>query len=509
MGGSKRPLDIYVRTSSRGGRSDETLQTLDQQVRDCTEYATREGLSLSGFVLEDRFKSAGAGKRAKRKALAQALDRIRSGESGGILVAYLSRATREGGTGLQLFEDIDRAGGAIYGPNVPSDWKSADGRLVLGLQLIIDAHVVDKAREHTGKAKASSIARGISTSSVPPAGYVKGPDRRYVPDGAMAEVVREAFRMRVAGNGVTLICDHLNARGLLTSRGNMWSVAAVKTLLCNRTYLGELRCGEHLNPTAHEPIVEASLFHAAQAVTRVRRTPRRDARRVYLLSGIARCSACGYALHGSMRASGIAQYKCDKRHGGGTCPNPARANALALEAAVVGDYLADDAVLRLAPAPRADLDGLQRSMEASARRLEQVLSEEARDALGSLWAADVKARRLEHEEAMAALGRARSYAGVDVERLVSLKRHWHDGLDSLVSPDVASQQGTEPAYFLSDEVKRELLGQRFSVIAVERQGRGLWTWFEPEESELPEAGQWNPKLRTLRSAPSPARGQAA
>lgn len=487
---SSRPLDIYVRTSARGSRTDETLQTLDQQVRDCRAYAEREGLPLSGVVLEDRFRS-GALKRARRKGLSEALERIKAGESGGIVVAYLSRATREGGTGLQLFEEIDRAGGAIYGPNVPTDWRSADGRLVLGLQLIIDAHVVDKAREHTWKAKAHSIERGIAVAGTPPVGYARGADRRYVPSHA-AEVVRRAFQMRASGTGIADITDYLNSSGVRTSRGNAWSTVTVRGMLANRAYLGEARCGPYVNAMAHEPLVEADTFHAAQAATRGRRRPRRDAHRVYLLLGVVRCASCGYSLRGTEDSRGTPMYRCAVRHGGGVCPNPARCRALELEDQVVARYLADGRVLSLNVPSDDALRPLEHARAVAWRRLAQVLSPDARDALGSLWAADVKARREEYEAAAAELGKAQAPRGRDVERLVDLKRHWRDA--DLGELGTASG----PAYFLSDELKRELLKQRFTAIAVRQTGRGRWEWYEADDEDLPYPGERKPRLRELR-----------
>src|SRR5262249_4231601 len=61
------------------------------------------------------------------------------------------------------------------------------------------------------------------------------------------------------------------------------------------------------------------------------------------------------------------------------------------------------------------------------RRLDQVLAPEARDALGDLWAADVKARRTEFEEAEAALGEARINTGEDTEAaIIDLRERWDE-----------------------------------------------------------------------------------
>jgi hypothetical protein len=307
--------------------------------------------------------------------------------------------------------------------------------------------------------------------------------------------VRQAFALRASGAGLTSIADFLNSGGVLTSRGNSWGTTSVAGMLTNRTYLGEIRCGEHVNPTAHEPLVDAAVFHAAAKPKGSFRQPRSDASHFYLLARIARCAACGYTLRGSTDGREYRPlYRCNRRHGGGVCPRPARALAEPLEAAVSAAYLADDRVLAV-PVEKPDLAPLEEAEAVTRRRLEQVLSPEGQDALGEAWAATAKARRVEHEKAAAALGEARAINGTaEVERLVELKRAWQDeaGLAAL------AEGGTEPVYFLSDELKRQLIGRRFGVIAVEKTGRGKWEWYEPEAGDLPAPGEWTPELRPLR-----------
>lgn len=77
----------------------------------------------------------------------------------------------------------------------------------------------------------------------------------------------------------------------------------------------------------------------------------------------------------------------------------------------------------------ADLGPLEDAVELAQRRLDQVMASEARDALGDLWATDVKARRLEHEAALTALGEARqeAQARAAAPDVVDLRELW-DGM---------------------------------------------------------------------------------
>ena len=73
----------------------------------------------------------------------------------------------------------------------------------------------------------------------------------------------------------------------------------------------------------------------------------------------------------------------------------------------------------------SDLSHLEEALAVAERRYSQVLAPEARDALGDDWAADVKARRSERDEAAAALGGARAEEGGPLVDL-RLRDIWDD-----------------------------------------------------------------------------------
>src|SRR3954471_19528984 len=100
MTSTQRPVDIYCRVSAVGGR--EHLISPEEQERDARAFAQRRSLTV-GQVFVDLNESGGT---LERPGLQRALDRVRAGTSGGIVVAYLSRLSRETSQGLALIEEV-------------------------------------------------------------------------------------------------------------------------------------------------------------------------------------------------------------------------------------------------------------------------------------------------------------------------------------------------------------------------------------------------------------------
>ena len=95
---------------------------------------------------------------------------------------------------------------------------------------------------------------GIWQRRQTPRGYTKGDERRLVIDGESAEEVRLAFERARAGDPLVRIASDLK----MTPSGT-------RQLLRNRVYLGELRVGEYVNPSAHPALIEPELFGSVQA----------------------------------------------------------------------------------------------------------------------------------------------------------------------------------------------------------------------------------------------------
>lgn len=448
--GGALPVDVYTRISALGDRDEHNLHSPTDQAAIAVRHL--EGLGREVGAIFSDVRSGGT---LRRRGLIAAIERIERGESGGIAVAFFDRLTRDTRGGRDLLARIAAAGGEVFAPDLPPDMQSAQGGLQIDMMLAFSTYLRRTTGERTEAARARAVGEGIAIA-VPPPGYKLGPDRRLVPDPRTAPVVRRAFDMRLRGDGPSAIAKYLNEQGVRTARGNPMTVSSVTRLLHRRTYLGEIRAGDAVNPTAHEPIVDPATFDAVQALGKVepeeRDRPQRG-RSFYLLSGLLHCGSCGQTMVGTHDAHGRRIYRCTGRLVGG-CANRARVDAQLIEDEAVGLLLATEGELRGRPrVPRPQLDSLERQLAAAERRLAQALQPEVQDALGAEWAAFVKARREERDAASAAYGAARS---VDPEQaeLSTLRELWERGER------------------LSDVDKRRILGARFPDIRVTRIGYG-------------------------------------
>ena len=116
--------------------------------------------------------------------------------------------------------------------------------------------------------------------------------------------MREIFRRYAEDRqGSAAIASELNARGLRTRYGHLWSRTAILDVLRNRVYLGEVPFRGVWYIGHHEPLVEPELFDAAGAIL-ARRAAEPGTRRTdgsdFLLSGLPIvCDRCGHRFIGA------------------------------------------------------------------------------------------------------------------------------------------------------------------------------------------------------------------
>jgi hypothetical protein len=269
--------------------------------------------------------------------------------------------------------------------------------------------------------KEHKLLDGLPLGPVP-FGYRRRPDRRVEVDPKLAPIVREVYERRAAGEGMERLAAFLD-EAAPKARG-AWSRQAVAFMLANPIYhTGRLHHGELVSEWDSGAIVDAPLWHAIQRA----KSPARPRSDRWLLTGLAVCGSCGACLEphtsrpGGPGTKAYRYMRCMNR----SCTARRGASAARLEHDVpellwrlLGPTVVDER-----PAP--DLAPLKEAVVVAQRRFDQAMAPEARDALGELWAADVKARRLELEAALAELGEAQAAAG-DGTELVDLRERWDE-----------------------------------------------------------------------------------
>jgi DNA invertase Pin-like site-specific DNA recombinase len=314
-----KPLAIYTRVSNQGNRSDDELLSHDLQEKRIREYAAAKGLKVSAVRFEDTDVSGG---RMKRKGLDAALEAVKSGEYGGVIVARMTRFARSLEGGLRVIRQINKMKGEFVACDAELDTTTAMGRTFLQFALMVAELELETIKGYAEEVRREKVEHGHYVSGAPPAGYSKevvGTRKdgrpiygKLVPN-EHAHGVLGAFKLRAGGASWKEVAQHLTDSGVPTSRGNTrWSSIGAAQMIRNRAYLGEIRNGgvrkhdedgdeyvtdEHVNGAAHDPLpgLTLSIFEAAQ-VRQTRSVVETEEREDALLRGVVRCGTCGRAM---------------------------------------------------------------------------------------------------------------------------------------------------------------------------------------------------------------------
>jgi DNA invertase Pin-like site-specific DNA recombinase len=282
--------------------------------------------SLNDATLGEVFEELDeSGARQDRPLLMQALARVESGQSDGILVARLDRFGRSLTGSLAAIERLRAAGGTFISVQDGLDLRTPTGKLVLRIMFSMAEWELDRIRSNWQIAKARAIDRGVHVGSWPPFGYRRDKHGRLKPDPRTAPRLTDVFRRRAKGVSIRELCRSLEAKRIVTTHGNVgWSETSLSGILSNRVYLGELRAGSRVATNTHKPLVDRVTWQAAQ---NPRMLPVRRRHIPTLLGGLLRCGACSMALHSQTvaRANGYqaAVYACHGLSAEGDCAAPA------------------------------------------------------------------------------------------------------------------------------------------------------------------------------------------
>jgi hypothetical protein len=190
----------------------------------------------------------------------------------------------------------------------------------------------ESARDRGDDARRRHIAVGIHGGARVPFGYRRDDDRRFVIDKHQAEGVRFCFRARAKRRSWHSLAAEMDKRWPVEGS---WTPQRLQHMIRSDVYLGVARSGEYVNREAHEPIVSRAEWEAAQGDGK-RREWRGEPR---LLSGIARCATCGYALRKDYSRADFARYSCAKRKAGAVCDGPVTIGSDRLDEYVTGLFL--------------------------------------------------------------------------------------------------------------------------------------------------------------------------
>jgi DNA invertase Pin-like site-specific DNA recombinase len=283
---------IYARYSS----SSQTEQSIEGQIRVCSEYAKAKNLQIVGEYVDRAISGRNADNRPEFQRLMQ-------------------------DCGKHLFEAVivyrtdrfarNKYDSAIYKRHLKKtnvELHYAAEHIPEGPEGIILESLMEGLAEYYSAELSQKIRRGIRESALKghatggniALGYKVAPDKSFAIDEKEAEAVRIIFDMFVRQKPSAEICEYLNGLGIKTSRGQAFSKSSVPRIIQNEKYIGVYKCGDIRIEDAVPPIISREVFLVAQKENARRRTSKQAAlpRAEYLLSGKLFCGHCKKKMTG-------------------------------------------------------------------------------------------------------------------------------------------------------------------------------------------------------------------
>jgi site-specific DNA recombinase len=316
-------LDAAIRVSQRDDRAGDEFRSPEQQREICLRCAEQNDAEIVAWHESIDV----SGKTMARADVDTALERIRAGQTDGIVVAWLDRFSRAPvGEALRVYDDIAAAGGRVIAADMAGlDPRDPTGEFALTLMLGVNRMQWRRTAERWDLSRRDAVRAGKALGGAP-FGYIytdptprargKGVvDSRLLPHPVYGPIVTELYERKASG-GTWLELGRWLDEVAPKPDGRKWARSSVVRIITNRTNLGEVRHGKHVKAGAHEPLVTVMLWRKAQNPPG-RRTPRGS----YLLSGLVRCAGCARRMRASSGGAGskpsiyqCTTPECDRRY---------------------------------------------------------------------------------------------------------------------------------------------------------------------------------------------------
>jgi DNA invertase Pin-like site-specific DNA recombinase len=247
---------IYARYSSER----QTEQSIEGQIRDCTEFAEENEITVVGTYI-DRAKT---GTNDRREEFQKMLRDSKRRNFQAVIVWKIDRFGRNR-------EEIAK-NKAILRMNGVSVLYAKE-HIPDGPEGIILESVLEGLAEYYSAELRQKIVRGMRESAYKAqfngsglaTGYTTDKDRKFHIDPDGAKVVRLIFKSYDDGMKVAEILRMLHDKEIRTMKGNEFTHYGITRILRNRQYIGEYRWHDIVIPDGVPQIIEKELFERVQA----------------------------------------------------------------------------------------------------------------------------------------------------------------------------------------------------------------------------------------------------
>lgn len=322
-------IALYLRVSSEEQRDRETIEIQRQFLE---EYCKLYGLEVVEVYADDGV--SGTVPLHERPEGRRLLEDAAAGKFGAVIVYKLDRLGR---TLLVIVDAHDRlqtageaSGAALRSAREPIDTSNPSGRLIFQMLASFAEYDRENIRERTRAGLHRAYRNGRHTGRIP-YGYSLDEDARLVVVVEEAAVVREITANIAEGSTLYAEAKRLNDTGVPSpgqrygtgkrKPGKSWSVNTIANIVHQGAYSGthevKINGGKDRITRESPAIIEPGLREKARSrLAENKRYSGGKESRGYLLAGLVKCAACGFACTGhatTSRSKTYHYYKCNNR----------------------------------------------------------------------------------------------------------------------------------------------------------------------------------------------------
>ncbi|MCH6229346.1 recombinase family protein [Microbacterium sp. CFH 31415] len=287
-----RRAALYLRQSL------DRAEGIDAQRKRCTDLASARGWPIVAVFDDNEVRASSA--RGEGTRWHEMLGRV--GREFEVIIAVdLDRLVRSTSDLNKLIE----RGAQVVTVDGEIDLTSADGEFRATMIAGIARFETRRASERQRRHKAAKAERGEWHGGIPPYGY-RAEAGRLVPEPVEVKRIHEvAQRLLDFREPMHAIVTDWNNQGVKTRGGNHWRQANLRSIMLNRSMLGETKAGK----VGWEPIIDPETF---DRVTRLLTDPSRKVvhspgvkgGKYSMGGGLTVCAKCGKPLITATKSGG-------------------------------------------------------------------------------------------------------------------------------------------------------------------------------------------------------------
>lgn len=300
---------VYTRVSSKEQTENHSLEW---QKKYCTEYATKNNLSILGFF-GGTYESAKNDERKEFNRMMRQLSHYKEKVSY-ILVYSLDRFSRSGENAIYISSELKKKGIHVMSVTQPIDVSTHAGTLHQNIQFIFSKFDNDQRRQKSVDGMREKLKRGEWLGNAP-TGYsydrTHGTREQRIVINEKGKLIKKAFMWRYQGETMPQIIGKLSAFGLKLS------MQTLSDILKNPFYCGMVShnfLNGELVKGKHEALISEQIFLSVNNIPTHANYSVSKENQDLPLRRFVRCAKCGTTMTGYLVAKkNLYYYKCNKR----------------------------------------------------------------------------------------------------------------------------------------------------------------------------------------------------